>query len=484
MIDRLSEVVPRKSFLIGITLSVIGAVMVSLYTVGQGLDYRALIVVLAALIGGIIVFGGERGVRFGFVLWTLTLALGYRTIAYSSDLKVHPAEILLWLLLCCVLAQRQLLAGTRLLLPFWIWLFLPFWVLAWWPLIAGDAPWDKMLNEFRNFLLIVPLLIIAAVTLRRRQYWRYLLLGLVVASTWIALMGIVEYWFPQVTQLFPAFIKDAKAEATADGFVRATFSFYGGASAVFVCVLALPSTIILATWWRNLLPRLAIYVAAVLQILAIYIGGYRSIWFVLLIQVVTACVLRLKKYGVVIALLCLVVGVGGYRFIPNTNERVISGMAALQGAPIDHSAQDRKNRALGAFDSAMASPFGTGWGTAGWVHSDFLQVAANLGIFGGLIFLGGYIYTLLRLLRRLLPYLRKGDLGDLGFSLFLSFIAVGGLLTMEGVSVLPQLILPVWFVWTLVEVWLQQTPDLRLMNDTVAPAYSSPLTPLDNPAGY
>src|SRR5262249_41270272 len=86
--------------------------------------------------------------------------------------------------------------------------------------------------------------------------------------------------------------------------------------------------------------------------------------------------------------------------------------------------------------------------------------AANLGVIAGLIFLGGYLSTLLRLSGRLMPYLRSPELGDLGLSLLLSFIGAGGLLAAQGVEVLPQLALPVWFVWALVDVWLRQTPDL------------------------
>jgi hypothetical protein len=356
---------------------------------------------------------------------------------------------------------------------------MPFWVLAWWPLIVGDAPWDKMLNEFRDFLLLVPLMIVASVVLQRESYWRSLLLAFFVASTWIALMGVVEYWFPGVEKFFPAFIHAAKPMEAADGFVRAQFSFWGGSQATFICVLALPGALALATWWPRWLPRLAIVVAAVLQILAIYIGGYRSVWLVLLVQVVLACLLRLKKHGVAIALLCLIVGVTGYQFIPKTDERVNSGIAALRGAPIDHSAQDRKNRALEAIDQTFESPFGSGWNSAGWVHSDFLQVAANLGIIAGVIFLGGYLYTLQRLLRRMVPWLRISGNGDLALSLFLSFIAAGAHLTLQGVQVLPQMVLPVWFVWTLVEVWLRQTPDLRNLYAAPLVAYPDQVGALD-----
>jgi hypothetical protein len=90
------------------------------------------------------------------------------------------------------------------------------------------------------------------------------------------------------------------------------------------------------------------------------------------------------------------------------------------------------------------------------VHSDFIQVGANLGLLAGLIFFGGYLYTLARLLRRVLSEPRTDGQGDFGVSLLLAYISAGGILATQGVEVLPQLVLPVWFVWVLVEVWLQQ----------------------------
>jgi hypothetical protein len=165
----------------------------------------------------------------------------------------------------------------------------------------------------------------------------------------------------------------------------------------------------------------------------------------------------------------LFVALGGYQFIPKTNERLTTGFSALQGNPIDHSAQDRKLRAIDAINDSLDTPFGKGWSGAGWVHSDFLQVAANLGIIAGLVFLGGFIYTMMRLCRQLPASLRGGD-GDLGLTLVLSFIAVGGLLLMQGVQVLPQMMLPVWFVWSLVENWLRQTSEARQLSYAYAPA--------------
>jgi len=359
MIERIAGL--RKGFFIGAALILFGGIGLYFYADRYGLSYRELIVVCGLLIVGVIVFGKELGVRMGFVLWVLTLAVGYRTVELTRDLPLHPSEVLLWLLLLCVLMQRRLAASARLALPVWLWMFIPFWVLAWWPMIEGGAPWAQMLNEFRNFVLLIPLMIVASVVLQRERYWRYLLLAFFLASSCIALMGILEYWFPEVDKLFPAFISNTKPSLSEEGFARAQFSFWGGPQATFICVLALPGAIALAKWWPSWFQRAAIAAASLMQVLAIYIGGYRSIWLVLLIQVLVACLLGFKKQGLIVALFCFVIAVAGYQLVslvPKTSERATSGIAALQALQISISQYATANtRFILVFDVDQAGDF-------------------------------------------------------------------------------------------------------------------------------
>ena len=96
------------------------------------------------------------------------------------------------------------------------------------------------------------------------------------------------------------------------------------------------------------------------------------------------------------------------------------------------------------------------------------KIKCKLTILAGLIFVGGYLYTLLRLTRRTLERLHTSE-GDLVLTLLLSFVGAGGLLAMQGVEVLPQMVLPVWFVWSLVDIRLRQTSEARELSYSYVP---------------
>jgi O-antigen ligase len=110
------------------------------------------------------------------------------------------------------------------------------------------------------------------------------------------------------------------------------------------------------------------------------------------------------------------------------------------------------------------------------VHSDFLQIAVNLGILPALIFIAGYLVTLQRLFVKTRNSVDLPVQGDLALGLLLAFLAAGEHLAVQGIEVLPQLALPVWFVWALVEVWLRQRSTASDFAYAYAPANFYPVT--------
>jgi hypothetical protein len=409
--------------------------------------------VLAAvlILAGLVVFAlGRDKLRQGFVLCVATLGLGYRTLALTPVLRVHPAEVLLWALcLYLLLRPRPAPSGTaRYRLPRWLWLFMPFWLLGWIPLQDNPYDWDVQFSEFRDFCLLIPTFVVAGAVLATTEGWRAVVLSFFGMSVCVAGLGVLEYVVPGVRDLLPGFVSDPTALVTIEGFARARFSFWGGPNATFLCVLALPLTIPVWRWWPAPGPRAAALAGVGLQLAAVYVGGYRSIW---LLTGALALLFALVGKRYLLGLLVLVTVLVGHQALPTeTQERLSSLGMVLQGQPTDSSGIDRKERALGALAATLEQPLGNGWAAAGWVHSDFLQVTANLGPLAGLAFLGGYLGTLWRLWLRVRPGLADDGAG-LSLGLFLSFVAAGGIMAVEGVQVMPHTILPIWLVWALAD---------------------------------
>lgn len=479
--------VPSAASLRALAVTLAGLALAALagrYIALRGLSYREILVALAALVGAGMALAGDRGVRIGFIVWVYTLGLGYRTVEVTPYLRLHPAEALLWALAGLLVVRQGVLRHEPLTwgLPRWLWLFMPFWLWAWWPGLIAGRPWDLMFAEFRDFALLLPLFFVASAMLtpgeRQQepapfasgaaplfvektprhpdQAWRAVILAFYGVSAWIAAMGVLEYFVPGVRSLLPGFVGNPAPTRSAEGFLRAEFSFWGATAAVFICTLAVPLTMTVWGWAARPWQRALTLVALALQVLAIYIAGYRSMWLLLGLTWVAAVWLR---RGPLIAGLSILPALLGYRFLPAaTQDRVLSLIVALEGRPTDTSAAKRWNLATSAFDYAQQQPLGHGWAGSGWTHSDFVQVIANLGVAAGVLFIGAYLLTLWRLWR----HVRRAAPGDqrlqLSVGLFLSFIVVGGILLMEGVQVLPQLVLPVWFVWVLAELWLRSAP--------------------------
>ena len=420
-------------------------------------SYRLVLIAVLALAGLVAFFLSRNPARDGLILFIATLGLGYRTLHLTEVLWIHPAEIALVVVLLASFIPRPVHRtnpGQRTL-PWWLWALIPFMVLGWLPRGENQLDWDYKLAECLNVVLAVPTFLAVRAVLVNRQSWRPVVISFYAVGALVALLGSVEYVYPNISNLLPGFVSNPEAYESAGGFLRASFSFYGSTIAVFLCILALPFGLALWSWYPGLLARFATATAAIIQLGGVYISGYRSQWLMVGILIL---LVPLKHRRFIMAGAFVAVALVCFQFLSEeTRGRLESLEKVMEGNPDDTSGIKRKERIEGAVEAIAANPLGDGWASAGWVHSDFLQISANLGLLAGLILLLGYLHTLLRLGEGMLRGQPQEELAPLGFPLFLSFLVVGQMLAVQGVEFLPFTILPVWLMWALSHTWLRQT---------------------------
>ena len=99
-------------------------------------------------------------------------------------------------------------------------------------------------------------------------------------------------------------------------------------------------------------------------------------------------------------------------------------------------------------------PIGRGVGASGLVHSDFLQIAANLGILGGLLFVLAYARASSVCCASF--FHPPGAMRRLFGDQFSALLRCGRrLLAVQAMVSYPQTVLPIWFVWAMLEIWLE-----------------------------
>ncbi len=440
-----------------ISLAIFFFALIVGYSLSGSLSYREVIAALIIMIVVMAVLPGRGGLQLGFIYWVGTLGLGYRTAELTPSLRFHPSEIIIWVLFVVIFMQRVALKQKErvLRLPRWILFFIPFWLWGWVMGYLNNKSPDLMFSELKNFVLLIPLFVVVSFVLNDSKQWRPVILSFYAVSAWIAGMGILEYLYPEISTIFPGFISNPLPYETKEGFMRASFSFWGSPVATFVCALAVPLTTVVWQWWDLPRQRLFTLLAFAALIFGIYIGGFRSMW---LLTLIAGALWALLRFGIIPGILAALPALALYRFVPEpAQERWQSMMMAVQGHPVDHSAMVRLERSSMGLDAVIKNPLGYGWAGAGWSHSDFVQVAVNLGLIAGLLFLGAYLWSLGRLGLLVTRYDSKNPQRTLALALFLSFVVAGGILLSQGVEVLPQLIIPTWFVWVLVEIFLGQT---------------------------
>lgn len=430
--------------LVGVALSAIVGIAAS----AGRLDLRTLLILAVAVVGIATVLAGSLGIRILFLVWVLGFAAGIRGVHVAPQLTIYFTTGLALALAFLLVVRLIVIERTPLRPPFTkpLWAFSIFWLWGWVPAIGAWDRFGAMVNEFLGLTMILPIFLIAGYVLRDRRWWYPTLLCLYLSTVVIAALGVLDWHVPALSNLLNAGAQQSDYRlAGAEGFDRATFRFFGSAAVTVICAVAFPLLFPLWSRFRGRLARALIASSGLLVVYATYLSGTREAWY----STVLSAVLYLcsqRRWGAVAGL--GLAGVVAWPLLPReTASRVFSILSFAEGSTTDTSLAKRWQRSWDALQTALRSPEGIGWAGAGWVHSDFLQTAANLGLLAGIVFVAAYGWSLLNAYQ---TWLASKD--EIQLALLISFVTVGLILASEGVQVEPYFGYPVWLIWALLEV--------------------------------
>ena len=436
-----------------IALALVGSALVGI-SIGQtgAISYQALLAVLIMLSGLAIVVLGRWGIQVGYYAWIALFYVGYRSVPMTEGFRLHPLVAVLASLFIMFFVQRVLVErkSINLHIPTLYWGFMIFWVWGWVQGSAGNFKTDVMLEHSLNFVWVILLFPVTNYVLDTDLKRRYVTIAFIGVGTAIGLMGLIEYYFPAVQNLLPSFVGAPTSILTITTyqgdtfFRRAQFAFFGHPVASFICLLAFPLLIAVVNWY----PRPEVYaasaVSAVILLLAIYIGGFRSAWGITGLLFLIIAVLR-RNIFVFIAILGVLWGIQAY-FPEDGVTRALTATSALEGEFQDGSAYKRYNRIQDAIAQIEAHPEGQGWSSSGWVHNDLVQLAADTSVLGAILFAAIYMRIIGQIFRAYAQTHNYFLLGLLG-----SLVTSAILFVTQPIYVLPQLVMPIWFIWALAE---------------------------------
>jgi O-antigen ligase len=386
----------------------------------------------------------------GFYLFIASFAIGWRQIWITPQLRIHPSEIIIWGLFGLLLFQKRPLLGS---IPGSLKVFLGMGLIGIFTASLNGTDWDIILSEFKNFLVIIPILYITLEVVREAKQWRKTLLTIAIVTFYISLLGLIEYFLPQlIAPLQGSFFAEQNIIYSGQGFARADFTFWGGSFANIFLGLALVPVLSSATVERHLGWRVFLFMTTVLCGLGIYVAGGRGSWVGAIIGLALYTFFN-TKHGWLKAILMLVVFYNVVLYL--LPEEALNNIYAVffpEEYP-DPSRMTREARAQIGINLIKQKPLlGHGWGGSGWVHSDLIQIGANLGAIALFLFLWWYLSQtklLFDTIRRNTGANWPATSQAYGWGLFAA-LCIGFLnLGVQGINVLPPLIIPLWFLVSL-----------------------------------
>ena len=391
----------------------------------------------------------------------IAFVIGYRTFELVPRIPFHPIEILVYatiirIIISGAIKYRKMPIAVTVLSIFYVTLFVI-------DLLTRYNPFE--VNEFKCALLLAMIFFVTQHIYFYKGYIIRLLKTYLFVASAISILGITEYLFPS----FMSSIFGSQIEAINNSgsifFTRLGFLYWGSLLAanlvppVFPILLLLKAEKDFITNNKYLLTLLVI-----INLISIYLSGNRISWLVLtilllatIIQYKSSLIPYMKTYALFLTIVFV-----AYIYSQPVEGRYISTFKALTGnidARYDSSGSARMGRAKIAIESIIKHPFGTGWSSQGWVHSDILQIAATIGIIPGFLL---FFAPMLLLLRSFNLYLtRSPDQQTIYFCLCGLLIYIIISFSLNGNIILVQCGVPLFLFWAIADSYSNYYNQIR-----------------------
>lgn len=447
---------PRALQILVIAGACVLAPALGYYFARSGFQLRELIILGLGIAGLLFVLmPSDRVLEVGFGLWVLTFGLGWRTVYITTDLNIHPSEVLAWLLFGLLLV-RGLTRQSRpdFKIPLWIPALVALACLGLVVALVSGNRIDVAVEEFKVILVLVPVYYIVQWLIRDARDWERTANLAVCIGVYLGGLGMLDALLPGLASRLSGVPVEHVTLGSFQGFDRVLFSIFGAplAGAVILTLMGFTLRQVFRPH-RSMLFRMLLWGALAVQVYGIYISGYRVTTFGMALMFGVYALFERR------ALILFVAAAAVIPFLPGGFIRRIFSLFDPQYE--DTSQQKRIVRAEEGWEQIWSSPLlGHGWGGVGYVHSDLIQLAGNLGIPALLVFLGWFGATLVDLWRLTK---QQGFFREYGTAMFAGVAAVLMPLAGEGLIVFIQLMIPVWFLLSMAHrlVDLAQTPNAQ-----------------------
>lgn len=358
---------------------------------------KTVIILGAGILTFILLVSKESMRRLLLFLGLFSIVLGHRSIYLGKESYFVPLEIIFFVLFFYMFLLSIIRGepGGKKIPGFLI--FVTFWAIfrGMVGLLEGEN-WDSILAWTFPLVLGVPVFWVIRQLIQNFDHFLTALKILFGVSIIMSVLALVEYYYPSISTYFP-FIFQGSYILTTDGFVRASFSFWG-----------YPAGAIIVTWgmfiaYQGIIDSpnrnwslLWVTGFLILQGMAVYISGQRSSWLGVVIALVLLS-LRGKAKGVagiisIFAIANVLPAVFWQRFDTVTNY-------VEYGVISDSSINSRLLRWQWGWAKTAQYPI-LGGGYDHWlVHNIFLEISSTIGIIAAIAFLIFLIQLIFRVSR-------------------------------------------------------------------------------------